>query len=259
MRAQTLFVVVSAIAGALAAPIQARDPKMVTVYENVLHLVTATSTVWVKPSPTYKPEGGLPTTTSPPFQYAPSPATSSSSSSMYTPPPPPPAATHIAPRPTRKPKVHTPRVYVAPPPAGTSTTSSYVAPPPASSPPAPSVSVSSSGGDGGSYNGGSGGASGTATYYSTGMGSCGKESHDGDNIVAISYILMDAKSTGNPNTNPYCGRQIELSRGGKSVVCTVVDTCPGCDATHFDLSPNAFNTLGQAYEGVIPISYKWVN
>jgi hypothetical protein len=251
MRTQTLFVIVSAIAGALAAPIQARDPKMLTVYENVVHVVTATSTVWVKPSPTYKPEAALPTyptTTSPPFKYAPNPATT------YSPPPPAATNIHHAPKPKPKPKPKWTTNYAAPPPA---TTPTYVAPPATSSPAPPEVSVSSTGGNYGGSPGG--GSSGVATFYTTGTGSCGKVSQDSDHIVAISYVLMNAKSTGNPNNNPYCGQQIEVSRGGKSVVCTVVDTCEGCTPEHLDLSPSAFDMLGQPAEGLIPITYKWVN
>ena len=53
MKAQTLIVLASALAGVLAAPLREREaaPRVVTVYENVVHVVTTTKTIWVKPAP----------------------------------------------------------------------------------------------------------------------------------------------------------------------------------------------------------------
>jgi hypothetical protein len=44
-----------------------------------------------------------------------------------------------------------------------------------------------------------------ATYYYTGLGSCGFTNTDDEYVVAISHLLMDPKNPGNPNNNPLCG------------------------------------------------------
>jgi expansin (peptidoglycan-binding protein) len=49
-----------------------------------------------------------------------------------------------------------------------------------------------------------------------------------------------------------CGACVEVSRDdGKSVVVTIVDQCPGCQAGHIDLSEQAFLQLGTASEGYL--------
>ncbi|CCX34952.1 RlpA-like double-psi beta-barrel-protein domain-containing protein-containing protein [Pyronema domesticum] len=50
MKVQALFVIASALVGALAAPIEKREPRTVTVYETVVHVVTSTHTSWVAPT-----------------------------------------------------------------------------------------------------------------------------------------------------------------------------------------------------------------
>lgn len=73
---------------------------------------------------------------------------------------------------------------------------------------------------------------GDLTYYSPGLGACGKTSTDGDNICAVSRIIFDAVSRGsNPNTNPLCGLKIRATRyyehlnEQRSLDLTVVDRC----------------------------------
>lgn len=100
---------------------------------------------------------------------------------------------------------------------------------------------------------------GDGTYYDTGLGACGITSTDSDYIVAISHVLFDAVSTGNPNTNPLCGKKIRAYRGSKSVEVTVVDRCPGCDSGSLDFSPAAFDVLGDEAEGRIPITWSYIS
>lgn len=46
---------------------------------------------------------------------------------------------------------------------------------------------------------------GEATFYDTGMGSCGQEHTDDEYVVAISKDIMMKYDNGNPNKNPLCG------------------------------------------------------
>ncbi|KAI5857108.1 RlpA-like double-psi beta-barrel-protein domain-containing protein-containing protein, partial [Tricharina praecox] len=100
---------------------------------------------------------------------------------------------------------------------------------------------------------------GKATYYDTGMGSCGQEHTDSELVVAISKEIMMKYDTGNPNNNPLCGKRIKCTRGGKEVIATVVDTCPGCTPDHVDLSRAAFGDLGDFAEGNISITWAWLD
>ena len=40
-----------------------------------------------------------------------------------------------------------------------------------------------------------------------------------------------------------CGRKLKVTKGKKSIVATVVDTCPGCAPGSLDLTPAAFRKL----------------
>jgi len=87
--------------------------------------------------------------------------------------------------------------------------------------------------------------SGQATFYNTGLGSCGITSSDSDFICAIAAPRYDAQGTANPNNNPLCGKKINVSyNGGKPVTVTIVDRCPECAENNLDLSPAAFNAMG---------------
>jgi hypothetical protein len=277
MKPLSFFLLFAALAGVLGLPHQ--KVKVVKVYRKVVHVVTSTHTVWVKapkassypknpygkPKPKPKPKSKTP---APSYKVAPP---------TYQPPAPPkvvvPAPTYKPakpakpvkpeykpkpkpeykpkPKPEYKPKPKPiPTPYTPPPPV------TYVTPSiPELKPKKPTykpvkVETTSSS---------SGGIVGKATFYRPGIGSCGVPSTETENIVAISYILMDAKNPGNPNNNPLCGKKIKASRNGSHVVCTVVDRCPSCDGTTIDLSPNAFNTLGNPDEGRIDIEWEWLD
>lgn len=99
--------------------------------------------------------------------------------------------------------------------------------------------------------------SGDGTYYATGLGACGITNTDSDFICAISHELFDSVSTGNPNTNPLCGKKLTATRNGKSVTVTVTDRCPGCSYYSLDFSPAAYDVLGTEEEGRIEINWSW--
>ncbi|KAA8895476.1 RlpA-like double-psi beta-barrel-protein domain-containing protein-containing protein [Sphaerosporella brunnea] len=230
MKVQTLFIVASAICGVLAAPVQKREPKVVTITEKVVHVVTATSTIWV-PAPT-------PTLDEDNTHYVRPTTTSSTTSTTST------TSTSTTPTTTPTPSTSSTSTTSTPTPTSTSTTET----------PVPTTT------DEESVGGGSGGAviSGEATFYDVGLGSCGIQSSNDQLVVAISHVLMDASNTGNPNNNPLCGKKIKCMRGGNSVTAVVVDRCVGCDPTTLDLSPEAFNKLGLPAEGRIPIEWYWL-
>lgn len=87
---------------------------------------------------------------------------------------------------------------------------------------------------------------GQATYYGTGLGSCGITSKDTDYIAAVSQLLydgFDGYTGGNPNNNPVCGKKIKANYQGKTVTVTVVDRCVGCAKYDLDFSPSAFTQI----------------
>lgn len=101
--------------------------------------------------------------------------------------------------------------------------------------------------------------SGEGTYYSTGMGACGKVSSDSDYIIAISHELYDENNIdNNPNHNPLCGKKIRAYYEGNSVDVTVVDRCEGCAYNDLDFSPSAFTQLADKSLGRIDITWEWL-
>lgn len=107
------------------------------------------------------------------------------------------------------------------------------------------------------------GFKGDITFYAPGLGSCGTYSTPADAICAISHSRYDAAATANgianPNLNPLCGKQIRVTRGGKSVLVTVVDRCEGCAEDDVDLSPSAFEKIAEEKEGRVKGSWDWVS
>jgi len=101
--------------------------------------------------------------------------------------------------------------------------------------------------------------SGDATYFITGLGSCGETNTDADMIVAISHTLMDA--AGGSNGNPLCGKQIKATCGstGKSGIFTVADRCVGCAPGDLDFTEAGFESLGHALgDGRFQITWEYV-
>jgi hypothetical protein len=99
--------------------------------------------------------------------------------------------------------------------------------------------------------GGGGGGGGSApvsayhgdlTYYAVGLGACGFDDSGKDhteNIVAVSHLLMGTQSNG----NPFCGKTITVSYGGKKVQATVRDKCMGCEKEAIDCTEKMFLEL----------------
>jgi hypothetical protein len=102
---------------------------------------------------------------------------------------------------------------------------------------------------------------GQATYYGTGLGSCGITSTDSDYIVAVSHLLYDVfpgYNGANPNDNPVCGQKIKANYQGNSVTATVVDRCTGCKMTDLDFSPSAFSQLADQSLGRLSgMTWEW--
>jgi len=210
------------------------DRRNVKAYltQEVLEVVEYVATVWVQP-PT-------PSTTSSSSTTTPSSTTPSVVYTTPSPPPPAPTTTSCS-----------------------TTTSSQQAPPPAptTSSTTPAAQPTQASGGGGSSPYGSGPFSGQATYYAPGMGSCGLTSSSTDMICALAKTTMLKTSPANPNANPMCGRKIRVMSDSNptGVELAIVDTCPGCAGAYdLDLSPAAFDQLGQEAAGVIQITWVFV-
>jgi hypothetical protein len=71
-------------------------------------------------------------------------------------------------------------------------------------------------------------------------------------IAAASMLLYDGFDgyTGpNPNDNPICGKQVQITYNSKTIVVTIVDRCVGCARPDLDLSPAAFSLLADESVG----------
>ncbi|CUM46027.1 uncharacterized protein AC631_02205 [Debaryomyces fabryi] len=124
----------------------------------------------------------------------------------------------------------------------------------------PATETSSSTSSTGTSQPSSGDHSGEGTFYSTGLGACGKTSQDTDYIVAVSHILYEENQVnGNSNDNSLCGKKIKATYEGNSVEVTVVDSCEGCSENDLDFSPSAFSQLADQSLGRIDITWEWVN
>lgn len=92
--------------------------------------------------------------------------------------------------------------------------------------------------------------SGQGTFYTVGLGSCGQTSTDSQLVAALSKNLMAS--------GKYCGDQVKVTSGGKSVTVKVVDTCPSCATGDIDFSPAAFEKLASLDVGRIDIQWSFV-
>ncbi|OLY84747.1 Papain inhibitor [Smittium mucronatum] len=98
---------------------------------------------------------------------------------------------------------------------------------------------------------------GFATYYKTGLGSCGQTHTDDDLIAAINAPQYGVYA--NPNTANICGKCALLtSNEGKTVVVKIVDRCPECSFGDLDLSPTAFKRLLPLDAGRFRVTWKYV-
>ncbi|KAF4616954.1 hypothetical protein D9613_008543 [Agrocybe pediades] len=88
---------------------------------------------------------------------------------------------------------------------------------------------------------------GDATWFNTGLGSCGINNVDTDFVVA----LNSAQAAG----NAHCGQRVQVQYQGATVFATVVDTCPGCGVNGIDLTPAAFQMLAPLTVGRIQVTW----
>lgn len=255
MLAKTFIAAGALLSMASAVPMQQnkRDIVWETDVEVKYVTVDVTTTIWLNPGET-PPAAASPAGDGSPGHYGHkhhgnrphSPAETPAAPSAPAPPSPPaetPDSTYVAPTTTAA--AQTPSTpYVAPAP----TTTEAAAP----SSPAAAPSPPSSGGgapSGKTYTG-------EMTYYTPGLGSCGITSSESEDVVALPVAMMTAANPPNPNDNPYCGKMITISYGGKTATAKVVDTCPGCAGDSIDLSPPVFAELANMSEGRVA-GVKW--
>ncbi|KAH7020914.1 expansin-like protein [Microdochium trichocladiopsis] len=97
--------------------------------------------------------------------------------------------------------------------------------------------------------------SGQATWYEPGLGACGRTNNRNDLIAAIAPSFFTHP---NPNLDSICGRKAKVTRGSKTVVVTIVDKCMSCPQGNIDLSPAAFQQIGNLDEGRVSTSWVFV-
>ncbi|KAF8605614.1 barwin-like endoglucanase [Ceratobasidium sp. AG-I] len=92
---------------------------------------------------------------------------------------------------------------------------------------------------------------------SEGRGACGWNNKDSEHVVAIGKALWEETSHG--GTSSLCGKTAAVTWHGKTVNVRVVDECPVCGHDNIDLSPSAFEQLGDKNIGKLDgVSWKFV-
>ncbi|MFF3013799.1 hypothetical protein [Streptomyces sp. NPDC057939] len=91
---------------------------------------------------------------------------------------------------------------------------------------------------------------GSATFFSPGMGACGKVIKDSDRAVALDPTMF---GPGYPSSN--CGRKIVITYKGKSITATVLDEAPGASRYGLDLTPGAFKALAPLDKRKIDVTW----
>ncbi|KAI9504903.1 RlpA-like double-psi beta-barrel-protein domain-containing protein-containing protein [Coemansia spiralis] len=119
------------------------------------------------------------------------------------------------------------------------------------------ASTSSSGGSGGSGSSSGQTFSGDGTYYTPGLGSCGKTNTESDLIAAINAPQYGTNA--NPNSAPVCGKCALVKGPNGQVKVTITDRCPVCKSGDLDLSPAAFTQIGDLNAGRISITWSFVD
>ncbi|CAG8510920.1 7807_t:CDS:2 [Paraglomus brasilianum] len=98
---------------------------------------------------------------------------------------------------------------------------------------------------------------GQATFYSVGLGACGKTNNDNQFVGAISAHRFG--NPPNPNNSPFCGRRVSVNGPKGSVIITLVDRCEGCKPGDLDLSPKAFKKIASLSDGRIQITWNFAD
>lgn len=93
---------------------------------------------------------------------------------------------------------------------------------------------------------------GIATFYdATGAGNCSFDATPDDLDVAA----FDASSYAGSAT---CGACVKVKGPQGEVTVRIVDSCPGCDRNHLDLSRSAFAKIAEPSRGRVPVSFSTV-
>jgi hypothetical protein len=205
-----------------------------TLYETVTEIIDESTTETIRPtkSAPAKAAAVTTTTTQRPGQFF----EGASSAPKATVVSQPPAAAPPAPVVTPSPEAP------APAPAAPAT----------SALPAPQVQVAkpNSAGSAASHTG-------ELTFFKVGLGACGFNDAGKDqteNIVALSHLLMGEQSNG----NPYCGRSITVSYGGKITTAIVRDKCMGCAYNNIDGTEKLFKEFQPLSTGRFEVDW-WFN
>lgn len=91
--------------------------------------------------------------------------------------------------------------------------------------------------------------SGRGSWYDPGLGGCGTTNTASQLVVAIPQQNFSSAQ---------CGKTVQVTYGGKSVIAKVADSCPACGANDLDLSPAVFQALAPLAVGVEPITWKYM-
>ncbi|MEU2132885.1 RlpA-like double-psi beta-barrel domain-containing protein [Streptomyces sp. NPDC018352] len=99
----------------------------------------------------------------------------------------------------------------------------------------------------------SAGYHGSATYYDPGLGACGITTTYSDFAVALDPSMFEP---GYPS--PSCGKKVEITHNGKSITAMVTDQSPGARRHNLDLTPGAFKALASLDQGLIDVTWRFV-
>ncbi|EMR66913.1 putative plant expansin protein [Eutypa lata UCREL1] len=97
--------------------------------------------------------------------------------------------------------------------------------------------------------------SGDLTYYTPGLGACGKPNTEADRVVALpegQYCKIS-----NPNDCYKCGDFINIHYNGKSTTAQIKDKCWGCEGDSIDVSPTVFKELEALEAGRIQVTWEY--
>jgi len=62
----------------------------------------------------------------------------------------------------------------------------------------------------------------------------------------------------NPNSNPLCGKKLNVNFNGKNTEVTITDRCVGCAQFDLDFSPSAFDVLADPSIGRLHnVDWSW--
>jgi len=89
------------------------------------------------------------------------------------------------------------------------------------------------------------------SYDATGAGNCGFDATPGDLDVA-------AIDTADYANSAACGACVHIKGPNGDVTVRIVDSCPGCDGNHLDLSKSSFAKLAPVEKGRIDITFQTV-